>query len=449
MRISPIYLSFLLGLGACGASSSGADGGDDPIVPIDCEAENDSDGDGICDDDEETAGTDPNNPDSDGDGINDGDEIGLGTDPNNPDSDGDGILDGDELTLGTDPRVADEACAADESEAVAIDRSVDIIVVIDNSSSMTAEIQGIQDNINSNFATILGTSGIDYQIIMLARHGNLNSQSVCIASPLSPHSCTPVPAQPMQSATFKHFSREIASTNSLQLVLSTFGIADEFNLNPNGWQEHLRLDALKVFVEFTDDRSATTAQSFHDSLLALPGGHFGTALEPDYIFHSVAGFRGKDLNNPAAPHLPEDPVEPLKCSETESVSNAPNYQDLSKMTGGLRFPLCDPGNYSVIFQQVAQGVVDRVGVPCSYALPEPAEGQTANIARVVVNYQAGGQGTPESFTRVSGLGDCAPDSWYSDENDEIVLCPETCTAVEADDAAIVKILSGCGGGDID
>ena len=98
---------------------------------------NDSDMDGLTDDEEFRLGTDPNNPDTDGDNILDGQEIidvtdplddcdsiggtplaasdcdddGLsnedeaeqGTDPTNPDSDDDSILDGQEVTDGTDP----------------------------------------------------------------------------------------------------------------------------------------------------------------------------------------------------------------------------------------------------------------------------------------------------------------------------------------------------------
>ncbi|WP_289062359.1 gliding motility-associated C-terminal domain-containing protein [uncultured Zobellia sp.] len=100
---------------------------------------NDCDGDGLTNDEEAAAGTDPYNADSDGDGIDDGTEVntdltdplddcdsisgtplgtsdcdndGLtndeettaGTDPNNPDSDGDGVLDGTEVkTDYTDP----------------------------------------------------------------------------------------------------------------------------------------------------------------------------------------------------------------------------------------------------------------------------------------------------------------------------------------------------------
>ncbi len=104
----------------------------------------DCDSDGLTNDEEIAAGTDPLNPDSDGDGVIDGtevadgtnptapcdlliasqtvvpnaawglldcdtdgltndEEITAGTDPLNPDSDGDGVLDGTEVLDGTDP----------------------------------------------------------------------------------------------------------------------------------------------------------------------------------------------------------------------------------------------------------------------------------------------------------------------------------------------------------
>ena len=46
--------------------------------------------------------------DTDEDGLTDEEEIALGTDPHNPDSDGDGFFDGDEVEEGTDPKDKDD-----------------------------------------------------------------------------------------------------------------------------------------------------------------------------------------------------------------------------------------------------------------------------------------------------------------------------------------------------
>lgn len=61
---------------------------------------NDTDADGLTDEEEGDLGTDPNNPDSDGDGLLDGAEVANGTDPTDPtsgpaivDVDGDGVAD--------------------------------------------------------------------------------------------------------------------------------------------------------------------------------------------------------------------------------------------------------------------------------------------------------------------------------------------------------------------
>jgi len=77
------------------------------IVPV-----RDQDGDGLSDESEQAAGTDPLNPDSDGDGMLDGFEVQFSFDPLDPtdaalDADADGLTNLAEQNLGTDPRNAD------------------------------------------------------------------------------------------------------------------------------------------------------------------------------------------------------------------------------------------------------------------------------------------------------------------------------------------------------
>jgi hypothetical protein len=68
----------------------------------------DSDGDGLLDGSEVNEhGTEPTNPDTDGDGLDDGSEVAGDTDPTSSDSDQDGLSDGEEQSIGSDPTTPD------------------------------------------------------------------------------------------------------------------------------------------------------------------------------------------------------------------------------------------------------------------------------------------------------------------------------------------------------
>ncbi|MFH1437676.1 MAG: hypothetical protein ABIJ56_18360 [Pseudomonadota bacterium] len=101
----------------------GLEVGPDPYNPEDTDDDGifdyndlDSDGDTIPDSVELIGDPDrdgiPNfrDDDSDNDGLLDRDEIIMGTDPYDPDTDGDGLWDGDEVDLGTDPLNPDSDC---------------------------------------------------------------------------------------------------------------------------------------------------------------------------------------------------------------------------------------------------------------------------------------------------------------------------------------------------
>lgn len=80
-------------------------------------ADQDSDQDGIADDEEVlVTGTDPNNADSDGDGLVDGVEVANRMNPLDADMDRDGVSDGQEVQQGTDPFFPEQTDVSPELE---------------------------------------------------------------------------------------------------------------------------------------------------------------------------------------------------------------------------------------------------------------------------------------------------------------------------------------------
>jgi hypothetical protein len=82
---------------------------DNVVVRSSSTAIDDTDNDGLTDDEEtNTYSSDPLNPDTDGDGIDDGEEVNTyNTNPALADTDNDGLSDGGELDISTDPNNAD------------------------------------------------------------------------------------------------------------------------------------------------------------------------------------------------------------------------------------------------------------------------------------------------------------------------------------------------------
>jgi hypothetical protein len=355
----------------------------------------------------------------------------------------------------------DPGCAAQEAQATAIQRPVDIVFVIDNSGSMSGEISEVEKQINQNFASIIEASKIDYRVIMVTKHGLNSNQDVCISAPLAGGSCAPVPAQPMENARFFHHSQNIESHDSLCFLLKKFGEADQFNKHPKGYGELLRKDAFKTFVVITDDGVACTVnvnggnKTFNDGdtvtggptaadawdaeLLKLSPEQFGTAQKRNYVFHSIIGIADFDSANKALPHQPTSPLTAGKCPNG-SVAPGTGYQALSIKTGGLRYPTCDL-NYTTVFQEMAKGVIEGAKVSCEYAMPAAPPGEQLDPATAVARYTSG-TGATKDFGQVASADQCAPDKFYI-EGDRIKLCPAACDVVQNDAKANVKLLFAC------
>src|SRR5688572_9706692 len=147
------------------------------------------------------------------------------------------------------------ACAVLRDEVTFERRPVDVILVVDNSSSMTNEIRAIEANLNDNLASIIEQSALDYRIILLSQHGDAaTDQSVCITAPLSGHaSCNPLPPHPANTARFFHYAQEVLDATIYEHVVDTYDRPDPNGATATGWSAWLRAEAFKTFVVITDE----------------------------------------------------------------------------------------------------------------------------------------------------------------------------------------------------
>jgi hypothetical protein len=312
-----------------------------------------------------------------------------------------------------------ENCAA--TSAATAKAKVDIIFVIDNSGSMDEEMVQIKQNVNTFAGKILNV-GLDLHVVFIVARATSPTQGgnvICVPEPLAGPNCSD------KAPTFRHVPQSVGSTNSFSLILSTY---DSQNA-ALAWNNELRLDSTKIFVEVTDDESGMSFTQFDTALLAKqPAGMFGTAQARKYIWHSI-------ISKPFADAVPSSNV----CNGAAGPSE--DYQELSKLTGGLIDEVCKT-DYSGVLDNIAKSVVDKLGCELTYPKAEAAD-----PTKLVVQYTPqGGAGKP--LTQVTDNGKCGTvqDGWYYDDNanpTKIILCPSMCTTANASPGAKIEALVGC------
>jgi hypothetical protein len=332
-----------------------------------------------------------------------------------------------------------EVCVQDSAETTLTLKPIDIIFTVDTSGSMDQEIAGVQSNINQNFAKVIGDSGIDYRVILIS------NDEVCVQGMLNPSGCgghTP--------PTFYWVDYQIGSHDTWCAILDTYPY----------WGYLLRADAFKVFVTITDDNpnclsggtlylpNAASASSFDAALMALDPVQFGSASDRHYTYHSLVALAE---NTPAtAAYAPTDPLVTAECPT--AASNGLGYQELSQMTEGLRFPVCEGNNFDAVFQEIAKGIVDSSAVACEFVIPEMSpDGKEIVRDTVEVAYVKGDGSATVKFAHVTSEAECATEAFFID-GDIVRLCPSACDAIKQDPMAQVQVLFGCsvcGGLDVD
>lgn len=349
----------------------------------------------------------------------------------------------------------DAACAAVVEEAIAVALPVDIIWLVDNSSSMQLAVDQIKIGLNA-FATTIEQSNLDYQVIMLAIRNKqspivLNGGTrypVCIPQPLAgDDNCGDGPR-------FFQSSIDIYSTQPLEQFLGTLGqTAGYTDTDMKGgapWAQHLRPDATKTIVVVTDDNARLSVTDFETFVggknpfnsLTLPPGILDPSwngLFKDYLFSGIYGYGSNG-----------DPS--VKCTfpdQTQPASSGPTYTTLVTKTGGVRAKLCDgAAAWQPFFDAVAQSIIAAAKLSCELVIPPPSMG-TLDPAKVNVAIQSGGNQV--YLPGVASAAACGPSGgWYYDDPvmpTKVTLCPVSCETAQASvgpgKPGHIEVLFGC------
>ncbi len=299
------------------------------------------------------------------------------------------------------------ACAGSEVNAMFVSKPSDIIWVVDQSGSMNQEAAHVQTKINE-FVSLIAASSIDYRVVMIARSSGANA--ICVPPPLGGPSCS-------DNAQFRHVEQFVASTDGPQLALSRYADYSSF-LRPNS-QKH--------FVFVTDDNSSLDAAGFTNQVNALaPAGSFD-----GFKVHGIYAY-GSGSSGCTGPF-------------GSGAADGTVYSELVMQTGGARGVICT-GNWTQVFNDITAQVVAGSRVSCELDLPDPPAGQTLDPTKVNVRYQPGGVAPGSILPQVAGAGSCGSGGWHYDNNanpTKIVMCPSTCSTIQADAAANVKVELGC------
>lgn len=302
------------------------------------------------------------------------------------------------------------SCAT--AQAAAIKPPVDVIVVVDQSGSMSEEIANVKANVN-NLSTLLGSTGIDYRVVMIGTVGN-GTFDLCVPPPLGGPACA------SNGNIYRTVNRNVQSTDALDIILETY---DKTN-GPMLWQDFIRPEALKIFIPVTDDNSDLSATMFDAQLIGK--GAFGTDAKRNYVFYPITGAN----------------AFPAETRCTSAVNNGSVYLDLAKMTGGQWFPVCS-ASFSNVFSEIGKNVASAVA--CELSIPTPENGDTLDPARVNVKVVSpDGKTTTDILQDKSAPCDMGANGWqYNADGTKILLCGDACTEVRKAVGVKVDVEFGC------
>lgn len=369
------------------------------------------------------------------------------------------------------PWSPDAACAIATSEAEVGNRPVDIIWMVDNSTSMEPAVREVQSGLN-DFANRIASGGLDYRVIMLSLRGTSGGGDrfpVCIPAPLAGDSSCG------DGERFFHVDVDILSTQLIEQILGTLaqseGFAEGDSRGSAPWRELLRADSTKTIVVATDDNQRTCdrpcpgcmcqpsdPELTPTSLEDFPGGgdpFNGNQLGPGILTDEYGTlFEGYTFNGIYGWGSASDP-DVLCTYPDDSMPDAAGhtYTALVQRTGGVRAQICDQADsatWDTFFEAVATTVEETARISCNIELPPPPDGMMLDPTKVNVLFTAADETVP--IFKVPGAADCGGLSggWYYDDNEEptsVILCESSCDDAQRElrenGSAGISVAFGC------
>lgn len=289
----------------------------------------------------------------------------------------------------------------------------DIIIVVDNSGSMSAEAGFVQANMNA-FSSQIFLANIDARVILISAD-DTDEAGICVSQPMGSGACP----QDDNPPDYIHIADGVGSNNALDKILQHY----------DTYAMHLRPTASKHILVVSDDDADMDSVTFDTMFKALDPSH------ADYTFHAIAS--------------PEDEV--LACLAMtscclQSAALSEEYIELTNLTGGIFGNLCEQ-DFQPVFDQLSTAVISGATLACEYDIPPPPEGEEFDPDLVNVEFDDG-QGGSLSIGRVDSPAECpnVVDGWYYDDPanpTSIIVCPQTCDTIQGFAMAAVEIQFGC------
>lgn len=308
-----------------------------------------------------------------------------------------------------------EECAGYDEQAQNGTQPTDIIIAVDQSSSMNEEVIFVQEQLNA-FSQQIVAAMIDVHVILIVEKpgGPEGENPVCVPPPLAGPDCAD--NEPM----FKHVNQHVDSNNAWEMIVETY---------PQ-YSHLLRPGAQKHVVVISDDAPSLTGAEFDQMLLALDPQFVG------YRQHAIYGF-----TYPGAFCLPgSDPC----CGYADGDGS--EYGRHTDATGGIKGNLCLQ-DFQPVWSELAMQVIENTTLACDWAIPPPPPGEMLDPMRVNVHYSGDGV-APQLLGFVDGSAACGlGQGWYYDDGAQptrIYACPETCATFQGLANARIDIKFGCG-----